>query len=186
MKTQLITPPSVGPVLLEEAKAQLRIETNDEDGFLDICISTATQWAENYLNRSLISQTWELYLDKFTDEIFIPYAPLQSVISIKYYDENNVLQTLPATNYEVDTLSTIGRIRPALGYSWPNTYSKYNSITVQFVAGYGDSNNDVPQQIRNGILYTVYQLMEDRESTKKLPGAVESMLFPYCVYDFGE
>jgi len=186
MKLKQVAAPTIEPVMVDEVKTQLRVDSIDEDAYLDISIVTAREWAENYTCRKFITQTWNMHLDRFSDEIFIPFGELQAVNSIKYYDENNSQQTLSSANYEVDTFSTLGRVRPAQGYSWPATYSKYNSITIEFDCGYGDSRNDVPQTIRHGIAYIAAQLFEHRESMSGIPDAAKNALFPYTLFNFGE
>jgi len=50
-----------------------------EDDLINALIATARQYAEDFQNRAYISQTWELWLDKFPDKnyIEIPLPPLQ-------------------------------------------------------------------------------------------------------------
>lgn len=172
--------------MVEEAKAQLRVDANDEDAYLDICIVTARQWAEDYTNRKFITQTWLLSIDCFPHEIEVPFGRLQTVNSITYYDENNTLQTLSTDYYEVDTQDVIGRIRPAQGYSWPATFSRYNAVAVNFDCGYGDTRNAVPQVIRHGVAYVAAQLFEHRDSMKDIPEAAKAALFPYTLFNIGD
>jgi hypothetical protein len=40
---------------------------------------------------------------------------------------------------------------PTYGTSWPTVVSRADAITVEFIAGYGDSGADVPEPIRTAI-----------------------------------
>jgi uncharacterized phiE125 gp8 family phage protein len=186
MKIVLDTAPVVEPITVQSVKEQLRIDYSDEDDYIDLCISTARVWAEEYTNRKLITQTWNLYLDRFPFEIVVPFGSLQSINSIQYYDTNNALQTLPSNEYDVDTAAVLGKIRPADGYSWPAVYNRYNPIVINFDCGYGDTAARVPAPIVHGLKYTVAQLFENRESMQGLPDAVKSLLFPYIIFNYGD
>lgn len=65
MATKRVTPPAIEPVTLDEAKAHLRVDINAEDSLITRLISDAREWVERFLRRSLITQTWALYLDAF-------------------------------------------------------------------------------------------------------------------------
>jgi hypothetical protein len=72
----------------------------------------------------------------------------------------------------VDTDSTPGRVLPAYGKVWPSTLDYPGSVRVQFVAGYGDTAEDVPQCIRNWILLNIGAMHENREVLTIGPGGV--------------
>lgn len=121
------------------------------DPQLSALIATARQQAELELRRSLITQTLDLYLDKFPgvdywltdrrnqrdDDDVILLPPLQSVSTITYVDTAGATQTLAADQYLVDAVSQPARIAPAYGVSWPSTRDQANAVKVRFIAGYG-------------------------------------------------
>lgn len=119
-------------------------------------ITDARRAAEDELNRALITQTWELTLDRFpcaTDHnprraIILPCPPLQSVTHIKYIDTDGATQTITAAEYKVDTVTEPARIVPAYGYSWPTTRNEINAVTVRYVCGYGAASTVPPPIIR--------------------------------------
>lgn len=111
--------------------------------------------------------------------LFIPRPPLQSVVSIQYVDQTGATQTLPATNYSVDTARMPGRVVPAYGMFWPFTLPSINSVTVQYQAGYG-TPEQVPETIKLAIKMAVHQWYENREDADKLPaGAVNLLMSEY-------
>src|SRR5712692_3761461 len=65
MPLKLITPPTVEPIGLSEAKAHLRVDTADDDSFILAIISAARDYAEGFTRRRFLTQTWELALDHF-------------------------------------------------------------------------------------------------------------------------
>ncbi len=52
---------------------------------------------DGWLNRALITQTWDMYLDAFpcgNGEIRMPFYPLQSVTAVQYYDTDGILRAI--------------------------------------------------------------------------------------------
>ncbi len=65
MSTVLLTPPTAEPVSLAEAKLHLRVEDNADDVLIGALISATRVQAEHDTRRSLVTQTWQLVLDRF-------------------------------------------------------------------------------------------------------------------------
>src|SRR5262245_14773273 len=59
----LVTGPTADPVTLDEAKDHARVTGTAEDAQIARFITSATSFAEQYLRRSLITQTRKLTLD---------------------------------------------------------------------------------------------------------------------------
>jgi len=154
------------PVTTDEAKTQLRLSGSAVNTEVDSMIKVARQWAENYCNRSFITQTWTLYLHDFPkdDIIYLPYGRLAGVTSIKYSDGSQFSTTLNSSNYEVVTTDR-GYVYSDPGF--PSTDSDYaRSIEVIYTAGYGAAS-DVPQGIKQAILVILGDLWEFRQSRVK-------------------
>ncbi|KKL94488.1 hypothetical protein LCGC14_1864120 [marine sediment metagenome] len=211
MTLTLITAP-VGLVFtLAEVKAHLRVEdtANDEDALilsLMRVVQAHLDGCDAWLGRALLTQTWDLVLDRFpghrtraggytgsgfaADAIRVPLPPLVSVTSVKYTDTDGVEQTWGTSNYTVDINSQPGRIVPAYGEIWPSTRGEINAVTVRLVAGYGD-RNAVPMDIKHGMLLMIGHLYEHREEVivgtivAKMPMAADALLGPYQVWDEG-
>ncbi len=160
MNLRLITPPAVEPVSMETAKLFLRVDTNDEDALIASLVKGAREIGEGLARRAFLTQTLEMVVDdwppKFVMALMRP--PLQSVVSVKYYDENNVEATW--TDYTVDAQSEPGRIR---FNSTPGTALRESGgVVVQFIAGYGDTAANVPAVFIQGILSLVGHWYENR------------------------
>jgi len=184
MALTLVTAPTVEPVTVADIKSHLRIDTTDEDTLIEDYITAAREYCERYQNRAYITQTWNLTLNDFPDgdEIEIPLPPLQSITSIKYYGTDDTEYTLSTDDYMVDTDSEVGRVVLKYAKTWPSiTLRPANAVVIQFVAGYGDADTDVPERIKQAIKLLVGHLYENREATSirsivNVPFAVESLL----------
>ena len=123
-------------------------------------------------------------------EIVVPFGQLKSIDSVKYIDENGVLQTLSPSQYKVDTISEPARLVPSYGNSWPGTRNEINAVIVEFTCGYGDATA-VPQPIKQWMQLRIGALYENRESDVILQrGSLESLpfvdglLMPYRIFGF--
>ncbi len=183
--TNQTSAPSIEPVTRTEAKAQCRYTDTDEDVYFDNLIEMARETVENITGQQLITATWELRLDEFPDVIELPYPPLQSVTSIKYYDTSDALQTLSASDYRTDIYTVPGRIEPAYGETWPTVRPQNATITVTYVAGYGATASTVPQTLRLAIRQLVAHWFTNREpvamgrslSQVEIPTTVDRLLW---------
>lgn len=164
MSLELFTAPTTEPVTVDEVKAHLRIDHDDEDVYLGLLITAARRYAETYLNRQFITATYKLRLDCFPCwEIQIPRPPFVSVTTLAYLNTSNVSTTLTEnTHFTKDIYSEPGTIFPAYGLTWPTTYGVPNAVTLTYVAGYGDAD-DVPAEVRYGILLIVARMYDSRE-----------------------
>lgn len=173
--------PAGEPVTLAEAKAWLRVDSNDEDVLIMALIEAARGHVETFTNRSLITQQLELSFDAFPNssrwvdggfrqtkggfscgrEIALPRAPLQSVQSVKYYDEDGALQTFASAGYHVDTRSQPGRIILHEDYDWPDVDTRPNAVVIAYTAGYG-TPSAVPQGLRTALRFMVSHWFENR------------------------
>lgn len=167
MGYRVTVPPARTVVELEVVKAHLRVVDNSEDGMIADYLAAAIDEAQSYLSRALITHTMVLDLPAFPcgRQIELERPPVQSVSSVKYYDESGDLQTLDAASYRVDTTNGPGIIRLKSDYDWPSTQEdRPGAVEVTFVAGYGSTPADVPAQIRQGILFTAAHFFSMREN----------------------
>lgn len=187
MKTVLVTGPTKKPLDIMNVKDQLRIDYDDdsEETYLERLIATATERVENLCGRKLITQTWKAYYDDwpFEDRFEIPFGQLQSITHLKYTDTDDSTSTWSTTNYKVDTYDDPGHL--VLGYnkSWPTvTLQVANPIEIQFVCGYGDDEEDVPEQLRHAMKLLVTHWYENREGWLSIPGMSVYLETPEALY----
>lgn len=165
---KLITPPTVEPITLAEAKAQCRVESSvtEEDALITGYIAAARRWCERLGWQSCMTQTLELWLDNWpaADRLTLPRPPLQSVTSITYYDDDDAATVLASSAYYVDTVSVPGRVVLRNDASWPSaTLRVANGIAVRFVAGWS-MPSQVPETTRQAIQLIVGHWYENREA----------------------
>lgn len=156
------TQPAAEPLSAADCQAHSRID--GDDLYLSGLIVAARQYAETYCRRALITQTIELRLDVFPAgrELYLERAPVQSITSVAYTDENGTAQTV--TDYQTDLYATPPFITPARAESWPSVRDEVPTpVTITYVAGYGDDASDVPQAIRHAMAVLVAHWYEHRE-----------------------
>lgn len=158
------TAPATEPLSVSDAKTHTRIDETAEDSLITDYIAAGRQLIENQTWRALITQTVTVKLDHFPIwDIWLPRSPAQSITSIQYVDTNGDTQTVSSSNYTLDTYSTPSAITPAYGQVWPTARCQRNSVTVVYVAGYGDAASDVPEDIVHALKLIVTEAYEDRE-----------------------
>ena len=152
-----VDPVSV-PVSLIEAKRALDLgeeEDTELDAEIEDLILDAVEYVEERANRAICLQTWELTMDRFPRLIELWRPPVIAVSSIKYFDPAGAEQTVDSADYEVDTKSAPGRIRPVQDTFWPETEIRLNAVTVLFTAGYESS---IPRVARLAVLFALRAL----------------------------
>lgn len=189
MKLKLITEPAVEPVTLDEVKAQLAIVDTLQDDILRRRIREVREYVELFLSRALITQTWEIAMDDFPPTRFYRY-PVQSIESVKYFDGNDVEQTLATTVYILDDYERPQeKIRLRQNQSWPSTNMEVNNVKVRFVAGYGDDRTRVPGPIRESIILIIEHWTKFQANNEigallsTIPFAIEQQLHQYRIVD---
>lgn len=164
---KITTAPATEPITLAEAKSQCRIETSftDDDTWLNTVITVVREQAEDILNRALIDQTITMVADEFPDFFEIPQPPLSSITSIKYYDEDNVQQTLATSEYEVNNYIEPALVTKAYDVTWPATYTRFDAVEVVFQAGYANAAA-VPTSVKQGMLMMLTDLYDNRSQAE--------------------
>lgn len=164
MNWRISVEPTVEPWTVDEVKDYLRVDTTDDDTLLTSMLTTARAAVERQTRRGLNTQTWIAHLDTFPsgNEIILPMAPLLSVTSVVYYDEDGASQTFDAANYQVDTVSQPGRIVLDPDSDWPDTDEGINKVIITYVVGYGATAASVPAELRSAILYHIAHRYELR------------------------
>jgi uncharacterized phiE125 gp8 family phage protein len=182
----VITPPTVEPLSLTDAKLHLRVDTSAEDVLITSLIKACRYHLERQYGIALITQTLQLNLDffpywwlwrggssnyynwwldqtRYTQLLLRP--PVQSITSVTYTDPAGNPQTLDPATYVLDTNNRPARLVPALNKQWPATaVGTINVAAVQFVAGYGAADTAVPDDIKAAIKLMLGALYANRES----------------------
>lgn len=184
-RLELVTAPAALPVSLSEVKAQLRIEHDDENNYLDRLINAAIAMvdAKGILGQAIITQTWAQWLPHTPDrEILLAIGPVQSVDAVKYYDDDGILQTDTLANFDVFGLPFSKIVKPKTGFNWPISQVRPDAIKIEYTVGYGDTSAGVPDTIRHALLMLIAYWYENRENelvglnSKTLPFGFDDLL----------
>lgn len=191
MGALLVTPPTLEPITLAEAKAHCNIETPDSDAVVAQFIFAARQWVEGQTHRALMTQTWDFTFNGDWPMVNgdlvlrLPMAPVQSVTSVTYVSDAGTNQTLSAALYRVITKTEHPRIVRAYDASLPAVRCQDESITVRAVCGYGDGQGDVPRGLTTAMKLLIAHWYNNRETvnigniTTELEYTVEALISPY-------
>tara|TARA_R100001443_G_scaffold117452_1_gene142999 strand:+ start:8072 stop:8728 length:657 start_codon:yes stop_codon:yes gene_type:complete len=196
---------------LATAKSFLRVTNTAEDTLITTMIGAAVEVAQNYTNSRFLETQYTMYMETWDDvyvsnhyttslsngtylttggfvgkdglnQIVLPYAPLDSITHIKYYDSSNTQITWTEnTDYSVHTfINQKGFVEIQKSISFPTVYDRADAIEIKFKAGYGTGASDVPEAIKSAILLIIGFMYEKREdSVSRLPKASEYLLDPY-------
>lgn len=189
MSLTLVTAADGEPITLEQAKAQLRLDTDDDDAYVLDLIAAAREHVEGQTRRALKQQTFDYAIDggwPLVDGlpmIQLPINPVVSVTSISYQDASGTSPepTLAAADYAVTTRNNGSYIVPGYNVTWPSVRDVPDAITVRFVAGY----TTIPAALKHAIKLLVAHLYENREPVSRnaviasVPYTVEALLSPF-------
>lgn len=188
------------------------------DAKLASMISAAREECEAATNRAFVTQTLKLTLEKFPrlwcgyypgygyimDNatwpsvqdprrrriIELPRPPLISVVSVKYYDLDNTLQTMDPSGYIVVGGNMPATVQPVI--SWPDTYMRDDAVQITFICGYeGASSPTDPTDTSNvpkGIVQAIKMTVEKNfnpmsaDQQKQLECAISCSLAKHRVY----
>jgi len=187
-----VTDPSVEPISLAEAKIYLKVDDTTEDALITLLIKAARIRCEKETGRQLITTVIDHYFDEFPDKDecydFLLYGcPVNSITSVKYYDDSDVQQTLANTVYLLDGVSAPARVSLMYGQSWPSTSERANAIEIKTSCGYGAAGSNVPAALIAGMYLHLGHLYENRQDVTKenmneLPMGSKSLYNLYHVY----
>ena len=147
-----------------EAKDFLKVDTTADDTIIDNLVAAATESCQIYTNQYFINTVVTQYSDNWKEFYSLYKSPVSSITHIKYYDTDDSLQTLAASNYILDDTYEPARIGIAVDGELPNVADRINAVQVKYTVGYGTASTDVPEGIRTAIILTVGNWYENRQS----------------------
>jgi len=152
------------PVTLEELKAHLCVTEDFQDELLRSYLEAATDWARETTRRAISKRDYLITRDRFPSHLWeLPLGNVQAITSVKYIDNNGVLQTWGGSPppFEADLATEFNpRLRPKENESWPTTGNFLSAAQVSLTAGWDQT--DVPFTVRSAILLKCAELNEAR------------------------
>lgn len=185
MSALLLTPPAIEPLSLDEAKAFLRVEHDDDDDVIGALIAGSRIHVEAQTRRALITQTWRFSRDAWPDgPIAILPAPLRTLAAARVYREDGTTLPIDAEEFTLDIVSAPGLLIPRGALPAPGR--AVAGIEIDATVGYGDAAADVPEPLRQAIRLLVAHWYENRSVVllgreAGLPTNVSSLLASYRV-----
>ena len=200
MQSILIAPPAAEPVTLAEARAWLRVDTNEEDSAIASLIAAGRMLVEAATRRALVTQGWRVALDAWPAteadggwtilatrpsstplQLALPLAPLQSVSAIRVYDAAGQPQTVAAPTWRL--VGAPERARIVFSSAPPQPAARVAGIEIDVIAGYGDPP-DTPAPLRHAILSLVSYWFDNRgdvstTDANNLPPRAAALITPF-------
>ncbi len=158
----VVTAPTEEPITKAELKTFARIDGSDEDTLLEEFIKAARLQVENYLNKSLIQKTIDLFFDYWPENpITLPRGPIISITGIYTLDEDDTETTYSSSSYYLGTNSDQLIIKRSTTPPINNNRS-FGGFKIKYKAGYGNNASDVPEIIRQAISLCATNIYENR------------------------
>ncbi len=181
------------PLTVAEVKLYLRVSNTADDALIEELIETASLCCESYTRRVLITKTFRTYRDCWLRPyIELRKSPLQSIESVKYYDTENVLQTLDASNYyTTDEPDYYSKILYTQDATLPSLYKRLQAIEIEFKAGYGDTADDIPADLKLAMKQHIAMMYENRGDcadatcSNMLPATAKNIYNKYKIQEIG-
>jgi uncharacterized phiE125 gp8 family phage protein len=179
--------PTALPIDIDEVKAGLRIDGDDEDDFLESAIAATVELAENQMHRAILPQTWQMTLDAFPREILLPW-PIARTVTVAY----RAVAGSTWTDLSAATVSLSpgvpSIVRPAYGESWPTPICDPDSVRVTFETASWLTAAAVPPGIKHWLITKVGELFEQREASGPVEITryrfVDNLITVYQVSDY--
>lgn len=196
MDLTVTTPAATTSIDAALVKANKRILHSSEDSLIDFWIEAADRYIEKRLNRSLLSQTLTLKINKILPVIQFPRPPLISVTSLKYTPEDESEVTVAVGTLIQRTVDMLPTIRiPAIEVAYGKCSETDGTMTVVYQAGWASAAS-VPAPLRQASLLLASHWLTSREAAhmdlrvmnveKKIPLGFDDMIKEYRITNNNE
>jgi uncharacterized phiE125 gp8 family phage protein len=161
-------------VNMSEAQAYVRIETGEEEAVLAGLIRTASGLCEAFVNQIVISREFECDLPASGAWERLAVTPIRSITNVATVEADGTTSPLASDSYTVDIdFAGDGWVRVAEGVPG-------DRVRISGTVGIAESENNVPEPIRQGVLRLVAHLFTIRDGDGgEPPAAVTALWRPY-------
>lgn len=167
-----VSAPADEPISLAEAKLYLRVDHDYEDLLINDLIVTARLTAEEWLKRSLVTQSWKLAYDACLPEnVALPMGPVNSITTVTVINRDNTTQEIDGNTYYLNAA------RDALVFD--SSVIGFR-IEIVYSAGFGAASS-VPRPIKQGMLAHIAGMYDNRADPEYaiLPAQAISLYMPF-------
>lgn len=155
---------------LSKVKDFLHVTGTDQDDQISSFINAAVDIIEHHTLEVLGSRTYTLYMDNWSTCVEIDKYPVSAISSVKYYDDDNNIQTLATSSY----WSSLNDRALVYIQDQPTTYAdRLDRIEIAFVAGYA-SWRAIPDNLVNTLCLIVADLYDNRSTV--ITGTVSNLV----------
>jgi len=170
------------PMSLSYAKEYLHIDSADtsHDVTVGYMVKAARDFFEKHTNVTTTEVTYKTFRLNFNDRCFqIRKKPLLAISSVKYYDTDDVLQTVDASNYYIVEDNHYNFLGFKRAFSAPSL-SEDNGwpIQITFTAGYSALTDKISDDMKDGILAHVAKMFENRGDSFEFDNSNLNRLVP--------
>lgn len=185
MSSILLTAPAAEPLTLDEARAFLRVETDDDDETIAALISAARLYVETQTRRALLTQSWRLTLDAWPADgrIAVRPGPLRELTAARVFDLEGNATALDLQHFVPD-LGACALVVAPWAVMQPTQIAA--GIALDVSVGYGDTALDVPEPLRQAMRLLIAHWYENRGLVvpgamrlAALPASVAALIAPY-------
>lgn len=138
MNLTLISKADTLPVSLDDVKANIGINTDDQDNIVLQKIAEAVEIVQGETGKTFADHTWEESYPCWRD-VKLSRAPLKSVAWVKYYpdDDSDDQATLDPSSYFVQKPTyTPGKLTYKDWYTLPFLASRPDAVTIRYTSGH--------------------------------------------------
>lgn len=146
-------------------------DDTSEDNTMNNCLYGAVLWAQSFTRRQLFRSVWRSYLPFFCN-VRLDIHPVDvSSIVVKYYDVDNVLQTLGAAEYFIQENGEDQYTEIRFDGTMPSLFDRWEPVYIEYTAGYVT----IPEAIVTNIYKYAATDFENRQNEQS--GSVDTTTF---------
>lgn len=186
----LVTAAAALPITAAYAKRHMQAIGSDvDDTYAEELIAVAAEWLQDITARAFINQIWRFTTNQFPyyvgnkvipydwrkSAIILPLAPVSEIVSFEYRNTDDATyDTLASSEYVAAFNYLPPRLYPVRGKVWPIADPLTpEGVKIEFVAGYGIADLDVPYTAKHAIAQLVAHMYANREPF--LPEKLEAL-----------
>ena len=162
-------------ITMSEAQAYVRIETGEEEALLAGLIRTASALCEAFINQVAVARDFELDVPASGSWMRLPLTPVGAITEVSVVDAGGIASAISAGDYATDIdFNGDGWVRLIADRAEPR-------LRVTGRVGMAESENGIPEPIRQGVLRLIAHLFTARDGTTggEPPAAVTALWRPY-------
>jgi uncharacterized phiE125 gp8 family phage protein len=174
--------PGLAPISLSEAKAYLRVDTDDEDALISDLIRAAATKIEGMTGIVCRSRTVYARFTSFGPRMPLRRGPAVSIDAVDYLDADGAPQALALDQVALRSFAGAPVMVAAPGVSLPVTDGSDGNGLVTFTAGYA-GNAQADSAVRTAARILVAHWFDNRSGEQDTPQQVIDLLAPLRLAD---